>query len=83
MAWWIFLVVFLVVLFLFLALFWWGLKKALWLAANSVVGFFALYAVQRLIPTLVINIWSVLLTALFGIFGLLAVLLLHLFGWAF
>lgn len=63
------------------ALFFWGLKHAIILAVNSVIGFFALYAVKAyLLPALVINFWSVILTAVFGIFGFIIVLLLHLLG---
>jgi hypothetical protein len=65
-------------------LFFWGLRVALFLGFNSVVGFFALYAFKAFIwPELVINFWSVLLTALFGIFGLIIVLLLHFVHVAF
>ena len=64
----------------FLGLLFWGIKKAILLALNSVIGFFALYAIQLVLPTLVINWISVLLTAVFGIFGFAAVLLLHAFG---
>ncbi len=64
--------------------FFWGLKHAIALAVNSVLGFFALYAVQAfMIPTLVINFWSVLFVAIGGLIGLIIVLLLHAFGWAF
>jgi len=65
-------------LFLLLGFFWWGIKKGVMLALNSLVGFFALYGIQAWwLHDLVINVWSVLLTALLGIFGLFAVLLLH------
>jgi len=64
--------------------FFWGLKHAVMLAINSVIGFFALYAVQAfLIPTLVISFWSVLFVAIGGLIGLILVLLLHALGWAF
>ena len=63
------------------AFFFWGLKHALVLALNSVIGFFALYAVQAYwLPELVINIWSVLIVALFGLAGLIVVLLFHWVG---
>lgn len=62
----------------------WGLKHAVRLAINSLIGFFALWLVHATILTsLVINLWSVLLVAIFGIFGFIAVLLLHVFGLAF
>jgi len=66
------------------SLFFWGLKHAIALAINSVIGFFALYAVQAfLLPSLVINAWSVALVAVLGLIGLLLVLFLHGIGWAF
>lgn len=66
------------------AFFFWGLKHAIALAINSVIGFFALYAVQAYaLPNLVINFWSVILVAILGLLGLIVVLILHLAGWAF
>ena len=66
------------------SLFFWGLKHAIALAINSVIGFLALYAVQAfLLPSLVINAWSVALVAVLGLIGLLLVLFLHGIGWAF
>jgi hypothetical protein len=63
------------------AFFVWGIHHAIWLAVNSVIGFFALYAVKAfLIPELVINAWSVLAVAVLGIFGLGLVLILHAAG---
>lgn len=50
---------------------------------NSLIGFFALIAAALFLPDLVINIWSVLIVAFGGIFGFIAVILLHLLGWAF
>lgn len=62
----------------------WGLKHAIRLAINSLIGFFALWLVKATIfPDILINLWSVLLVAIFGIFGFVAVILLHLFGLAF
>jgi len=64
-----------------IAFFIWGIKLAFMIALNSLVGFFALYAIQAfLIPSILINWWSVLLVALLGIFGFAAVLILHAFG---
>lgn len=78
----IFLLVMLIVAII--AFFVWGLKHAIVIAINSVIGFFALYAVQAYwLSSLVINIWSVALVAIFGIFGLVFVLILHLMGLAF
>jgi hypothetical protein len=73
----------LVVLFL-VALFVWGMKYAIAFAINSIIGYFALYAVQEfMIPTLVINLWSVGLVAIAGIFGFIIVLALHGLGIGF
>lgn len=59
----------------------WGLKKALGLLLNSLIGFFALWVTQKLIlPDLIINIWSVLITAVFGIVGYISVIILHFLG---
>ncbi len=82
MTWWLILIlVVVVVLFVLGGLLWWGLKKGLALALNSVIGFFALYAVQAWwLHDLAINLWSVLFTAILGIFGFLLVVILHLFG---
>lgn len=73
-----------IILFLIFGIIFWTVKHALWLALNSVLGFFALYAVQAwLMPDLLINVWSVLLVSVFGIFGLILVVALSLFGLAF
>ncbi len=72
-----------VLLFLLLGLLWWGIKTGLLLAVNSIIGFFALYAIQLVVPSLIIDVWSVLLTAVFGIFGFAAVLILHFLHLAF
>ncbi len=58
-------------------------KKFFMLVINSIIGFFALFAVKLLLPALVINLWSILFVAIGGIFGLLAVIILHLIGVAF
>ncbi len=59
------------------------LKKILILAVNSVIGFFALFAAKLVLPTLTINVWSVLITAIGGIVGFILVLILHLTHVAF
>ena len=83
MALWVILLL-VVIAFLLIGIFWWGLKYGIILALNSVIGFFALYAIQAwLRPSLVINWVSVLITAIFGIFGFLFVLIVHFLGWAF
>jgi hypothetical protein len=75
-----FFVLILIVVFL-IALFVWGLKYAILYAINSVIGFFALYAVKAYIwDTLIINFWSVALVAVGGIFGFALVLLFHFLG---
>lgn len=66
------------------ALFFWGIRYAIMLAVNSVIGFFALYAIQAWVwPTLIINWISILIVAIGGIIGFILVLLFHLFGWWF
>lgn len=58
-----------------------GIHYAIAIALNSIIGFFALYAVQAFwLQTLVINIWSVIIVAILGLLGLLSVLLLHGLG---
>lgn len=59
------------------------LRKILVLVVNSVIGFFALFAAKLVLPDLVINVWSVLITAIGGILGFIIVLALHLLGVAF
>ncbi len=84
MAWWFILILVLVVALIFVTgIFWWGFKRAVMLALNSIIGFFALYAVQLWRTELVINLWSVLITAILGIFGFIIVLVLHFLGIAF
>lgn len=56
------------------------MKKFMILAVNSVIGFFALVAASLVLPSLKISIWSVLITAIGGIIGFAAVIILHLFG---
>ena len=59
----------------------WGLKKAFKLLINSLIGFFALWLTQQLfVSTLIINIWSVLITAIFGIICYVVVLVMHFLG---
>lgn len=58
-----------------------GLNYAIAIALNSVIGFFALYAVQVFwLQTLLINIWSIIIVAILGLLGLIAVLILHGLG---
>lgn len=58
-----------------------GLKAAIKLLINSLIGFFALWITKVFVlNALVINIWSVLLTAIFGIIGYIIVLVLHILG---
>lgn len=60
-------------------------KRMLLFLINSLIGLFALIGWNVLFPmqAVVINIWSVLLVALFGIVGLIAVVGLHFLGVAF
>ncbi|HIH23885.1 TPA: hypothetical protein HA251_02520 [Candidatus Woesearchaeota archaeon] len=58
-----------------------GLNYAIAIALNSIIGFFALYAVQVFwLQTLIINIWSIIIVAILGLLGLIAVLVLHGLG---
>jgi hypothetical protein len=67
----------LVILFL-VAMVVWGMKYAIAFAINSIIGYFALYAVKAfLLPSLIINMWSVAIVAVTGIFGFIIVLSLH------
>lgn len=67
-----------------IAFFVWGLKHAIMLAVNSVIGFFALYAIQAFVwPELIINWVSILFVAIGGIIGFILVLLFHFLGWWF
>jgi len=59
------------------------LRKLLVLVINSVIGFFALFAAKLILPDLAINFWTIIITAVGGIIGFLAVILLHIFGVAF
>lgn len=59
----------------------WGLRRAVKLLINSLIGFFALWITKNLfLPELVINLWSILLTAFFGILGFFLVLIGHFLG---
>ncbi len=78
---WILLLIILILLLVSLLV--WGLKKGVILAMNSVIGFFALHFVQIFSPTLKINFWSVIITAIGGIIGFIVVVGLHLLNIAF
>lgn len=59
-------------------------KNIFVLALNSIIGFFALIGINTLLGTNVqINFWSVIITAIGGIFGFLFILIAHFMGWAF
>ncbi|RME31184.1 hypothetical protein D6789_03570 [Candidatus Woesearchaeota archaeon] len=77
------LVISVAILVAFIAFLIWGMKMAVKLAVNSLIGFFALYAVKLIIPSLVISFWSVIITAVFGVFGLIFVVAAHAIGLAF
>lgn len=71
----------LVTILVFIAFLVIGLKAAIKLLINSLIGFFALWITKVFVLNeLVINIWSVLLTAIFGIIGYILVLVLHILG---
>ena len=81
---WIILAAVVVFILAAIAFFMWGIKKAFELLINSLIGFFALWITKAVVvSTLVINLWSVLLVAILGIFGFAIVLLLHIFHIAF
>jgi hypothetical protein len=61
-------------------LIWWIFKKGIALLINSAIGFFALFFASIFLPALKINFWSVIITAIGGIFGFVAVITLHLLG---
>jgi hypothetical protein len=73
----------LIIVVVLLVLAWFFAKRFIWLAVNSLVGLFALMGWNLLFTPVTINLWSVLLVAIFGIFGLIAVVALHFLGWAF
>jgi len=63
------------------AFFMWGLHYAIALAINSVIGFFALYAIKAFVwPELIISIWKIIIVAIGGIVGFAVVLMLHGLG---
>jgi hypothetical protein len=81
--WWLAVFAAIVVGIFIFALLLKGINYAIALALNSVIGFFALYAVTVFVPyfnDFVINIWSVVIIALFGLLGFVAVLALHGLG---
>lgn len=55
-------------------------KKMIIFLINSVIGLFALMGWNYLFSPVVINVWSVLAVALFGIVGLVGVVGLHFLG---
>ncbi|MDD9953085.1 MAG: hypothetical protein OXR66_02010 [Candidatus Woesearchaeota archaeon] len=58
--------------------FMWGMKKAIWLVVNSIIGYFALYAVQLLLlKDLVITLWKAIVVGIFGLLGFIVVLIAH------
>ena len=59
-------------------------RKILRLIINAVIGLIALFAVNFIFHTdIVINFWSVVITAIGGIIGFIIVLILHFAGIAF
>jgi len=72
------IVVFLVIIFFALV------KRVFILVINSVIGLFALIGFNFLFDVgIKINFWSVLITAIGGIFGFIIVLAAHFLGIAF
>lgn len=59
------------------------IRKLGWLILNSIIGFFALFFTKIFLPDVVINAWSVLITAIGGVPGYLIVIIFHLLGIAF
>jgi hypothetical protein len=59
-------------------------KNIVVIALNSIIGFFALFGYQAIFgANIAINFWSVIITAVGGIFGFIAVLAAHYLGLAF
>lgn len=78
---WMIIGLVLIIGFIAIAFLIWGLKKAFKLLINSLIGFFALWLTQQIfLPKLIINIWSILITAIFGVIGYAFVLITHLLG---
>jgi hypothetical protein len=74
----------LVIVIVIVALLFYFLKSAVTLAINSVIGFFALFAVNIfLADPIPINFWTIIIIAIGGIFGFIIELVLHFLGIAF
>ena len=74
----------LVVVILIVLLIFRVVKKVLILIINSVIGIFALIGFNTLFhANIVINFWSVIITAIGGIIGFIIVIGMHYLGWAF
>lgn len=63
-------------------------KNVIWLIINSVIGFFALFGLNFILSifslsTIKINFWSIIITAIGGIIGLIAITITHFLGIAF
>lgn len=58
-------------------------RRMLLFLIHSVIGLFALMGWNLLFEPVRITLVSVLLVAIFGIFGFAAVVILHSLGWAF
>jgi len=59
-------------------------KKVFILIINSIIGIFALIGFNTLFhANIVINFWSVIITAIGGIIGFIVVVGMHYLGWAF
>ncbi len=59
-------------------------KNVLLIVLNSAIGFFALFGFNYLFnANIAINFWSVVISAVGGIFGFVIVVGCHYLGWAF
>lgn len=60
------------------------IKKAMFIALNSIVGLLALFGFNAVFHTdVVINVWSVLITGIGGAIGFFIVIILHFLQIAF
>ena len=73
------IVVVLIIILLFMVV-----KKVFIFIVSSVIGIFALFGFNYLFnANVVINFWSVIITAIGGIIGFIIVVGMHYLGWAF
>jgi len=77
------LIVAIVLVIAFVAFSFWFAKHLLWFGLNSLLGLLALSGWNILFPDVAINWLSVVLVAIFGILGLIAIVALNFLGIAF